>query len=187
MTMNTMTMAAAALLLAGIAGCGEKAPPPVKTGAGEPGVAAPAAAASLPEGRFLKAKPAGGVPGGALKQTAKEGDAVVLRGRIGGNGSPFVGGRAVMTLADPKLVPCSEMPMKDSCELPWDYCCEDRGVLTAHTATVEVDGPDGRPLRTDLKGAGGLAELKTVTVVGVVAPRPDPAVLIVRATGIFVE
>ena len=50
-----------------------------------------------------------------------------------------------------------------------------------------MDGADGRPLRVDLKGAGGIAELKTVTVVGTVGPRPDPAVLVVRATGIFVE
>ncbi|MCK6480603.1 MAG: hypothetical protein L6R43_10770 [Planctomycetes bacterium] len=181
-----------ACLLAAVAllssACGDTAPvsAPAAGGAAAGG-AAPAAADALPAALFLAAKPEGAVPVGDLKKSAKEGETVVIRGRVGGSKSPFVAGRAVMTLADPKLVPCSEMSMEDSCALPWDYCCEDRGVLTAHTATVEVDGADGRPLRADLKGAGGIAELKTVTVVGTVGPRPDPAVLVVRATGIFVE
>ena len=188
---GTWTMAAAgaaAMLGLVLAGCGSEAPDAGTGGDGPREATADATpSATLPGDLFLGSEPEGGVDVAALKKTAKEGEEVVLVGRIGGNRAPFVAGRAVMTLADPALVPCNEMSMEDECPLPWDYCCEERGVLTASTATVEVDGPDGRPLRTDLKGAGGLEELKTVVVVGTVAPRPDPAVLVVRAKGIFVR
>jgi hypothetical protein len=59
-----------------------------------------------------------------LRTTAKEGDEVTVQGRIMGVESPFVDGRAICILGDPKiLTPCNEIP-GDSCETPWDVCCD---------------------------------------------------------------
>ena len=170
-----------AFLAAGLAACGGDEPAP----AGGGGKTPPAATGALPAGLFLTVSPGEAVDVGALKATAKEGDEVVVRGRIGGV-PPFIPGVAAMTIADRKLVPCSEMSMEDGCKTPWDYCCAPQDELTANTATVQVVGADGRPLRADL-AAAGLAPLSTVLVKGKVGPRPDPKVLVIDAAGIWVE
>ena len=51
----------------------------------------------------------------------------------------------------------------------------------------QVVGADGRPLKASLEGVGGIEGLKVILVKGVVGPRPDPNVLVINATGIFVE
>jgi hypothetical protein len=171
----------AAVLLAGCDG-GEKAPP-----APPP---APAAADALPAGLRVDRAPAGPALGvGALKKSAKEGEEVVLRAVVGGAKSPFVDGRAVMTVADAEAITsCADMNMgKDACKTPWDYCCVPRDVLLANTATVRVAGPDGRPLKAGLQGWKGIEPLKIVVIRGVVGPRPDPGVLVVDAKEIFVQ
>jgi hypothetical protein len=143
------------------------------------------AAEPLPAGLQLAAAPAGAVDVKALKPAAKEGDEVVIRGRIG-TLTPFVEGYAAMTIVDPSLVPCNEMEMEDGCKTPWDYCCTAPEEITASSATIQVVGADGRPLRSDLSAAG-YKPLSWVVVKGKVGARPDPKVLVVNATGIFVE
>ena len=171
------------------AGCGKSETVVIETESAKGGTeAAPAAAEALPAGLLLDAAPEGAKSLEEVKKSAREGDSVVLRGRVGGALDPFVKGRAMMTVADAGLVPCSEMEMgEDGCITPWDYCCEAPESLKAKVATIEVDGADGRPLKADLRGAGGIAPLDTVVVVGKVGPRPDPAILVIHATGIYRE
>lgn len=145
----------------------------------------PAAKDALPAGLALTAAPEGAKDVKAVKAAAKEGDDVVIRGRIG-TLTPFVEGYAAMTIVDPSLVPCNEMQMEDGCKTPWDYCCAPTEELTAGTATIQVAGADGRPLKHDLR-LEGHKPLSWVVVKGKVAARPDPKVLVVNATGIFVE
>jgi hypothetical protein len=164
-----------------LAACGTKEEAPV---------APPAAADALPANLRLAKAPEGAAIGvGDLKKTAKEGQEVVLRARVGGADDPFVAGRAVMTVADAAAITsCADMDMgKDGCKTPWDYCCTPREALLANTATVRVTGPDGQTLKGDLKGWKGVDALKVVVIRGVVGPRPDPAVLVIDAKGIFVE
>src|SRR5689334_10527410 len=100
-------LAAAAILLAACE-AKEAAPPP----------AAPKAAETLPADLRLAKAPEGAVVGvGALKKTAKEGQEVVLRAVVGGAVSPFVEGRAVMTVADAEAITsCAKMEMgADGC------------------------------------------------------------------------
>lgn len=176
-------MGAAMLCAALLSGCtrgsegdGAAAPPP-KSGS------------ALPASLRLGAAPDAARGVKDVKASAKEGDEVVIRGRIGGSRAPFVDGRAMMTLVDlDGVTSCAAMEMGgDGCETPWDYCCEPAEVLVPHTATVQVVGPDARPLAVDIRKLEGLEPLKVVVVKGVVGPRPDPAVLIVNATGIYVE
>ncbi len=146
----------------------------------------PAAKEQLPAGLVVTASPGKATDVAAAKAAAKEGDEIVIRGRIGGSGDPFVEGIAAMTIVDPVLVPCNEMTMEDGCTQPWDYCCSSPDEMTKSTATIRVVGASGNPVLSDLRHAG-LSPLSTVVVKGRVGPRPDPKVLVIDATAIFVE
>lgn len=169
-----LTLLVAATLFAS---CGPSNPPAAK---------APTTPQSLPTSLFLAAAPASPVEIRDAKQAVKQGDAVVLRGVVGGGRDPFVAGRAVVMLVDTRVKSCRDNP-EDTCATPWDYCCEPREELTANSVTVQVVGPDGRPLASGLKDAGGLAPLTRMIVVGSVAQRDDSGTFIVNATGLFIE
>jgi len=142
---------------------------------------------ALPAGLALTEPPAGVKDVAAVRAEAKAGDEVVLRGRVGGSLSPFVEGRASFQLVDASLKACGEGTPMDNCKTPWDYCCDDPKDLAAHSASVQVVGPDGRPLRAGLQGFAGLKPLSTVTVKGVVAKPSSSGALVVNATGIYVS
>lgn len=118
---------------------------------------------------------------------AKPGDEVMLTGLIMGVLQPFVEGRGVFVLGDEATVtPCDRMGDDDHCKTPWDACCDLSEVKQAGTATIQVVGDDGRPIRTGLKGINGLAELSRITVFGRVAKNSSPEAFIVNATAIHV-
>ncbi len=119
------------------------------------------------------------------KAGAKPGETVVVRGRIGGNASPFVNGRAMFTIVDAAVLACSDVP-GDGCATPWDYCCEPASDIARNAATVRVVGGDGEVLRASLKGQGGLGELATVLVRGKVAQN-DGMVLVLDAEEMTTE
>ena len=185
MTMRTSSLPAAArLALALVLSCGLVAACSDGGGGESPPVAE--ATADLPAGLFSDTVPADALNVSAAKAEAKEGDVIVVRGRVGGP-SPFVPGRAVMTLADTEaLTACSDRE-GDACAKPWDYCCESSDGIAANSLTVQVVGADGRPLRVGLEGAGGIEPLDFVVVTGKVGARPDPNVLVLNVTSIHVE
>lgn len=131
----------------------------------------------------LTSMPENAVSVGQLKAQAKEGDRVVLRGRIGGRSEPMTSGSAVFLVMDPAIPSCADEP-GDNCPTPWDYCCEPKDSLAANNATVMVVDPAGQAVDTDMRLAG-FAPLDEVVVVGVVGPRPSPEVLTVRAEGVY--
>jgi hypothetical protein len=119
-----------------------------------------------------------------IRKSAKPGDEITLSGRIMGNDSPFVDGRAVFILGDPELLtPCNELP-GDECETPWDVCCETPEDKKTGTATIQIVGADGRVLKEGLEGVGGLVKLAHVTVTGTVAEGSSADLLLVNATAI---
>jgi hypothetical protein len=163
------------------AGC-DRADETPSSGSG--GSSATASADALPQGLILSAAPTDVKDVNALKGAAKEGDEVVLRGRVGGRVEPFVEGRAAFQIVDLGIKSCEQMP-GDSCETPWDYCCEPD--VTKSSASIQVVGADGKPVKVGLKGVGGLKPLAEVTVKGKVAKASEGAPLLVNATGIFVK
>jgi hypothetical protein len=122
----------------------------------------------------------------AIRASAKDGDTVTVRGRVGGRKDPFSADRAVMTVADATLVSCDKMP-GDDCPTPWDYCCLEPDELGKHVASVQVVGADSKPLYATLKNAGGLAPLKEVIIVGTVQKSPDGKAMTINASRIFVK
>jgi len=119
----------------------------------------------------------------ALKASAKEGDEVVLRGRIGGRMEPLTAGSSVFTVVDLQLPHCGQNP-GDSCRTPWDYCCETPETIAANSATIQIVDAGGRSLDSS-PAEHGFAPLDEVIVIGSVAPRPDDRVLTLRATGVY--
>jgi len=170
------------LIAGGIAGCERSA-----TDAGGPSSQANASAkAQLPADLFLDQAPPNARGVGEVKADASASGEVVLHGRIGGRRNPFVAGRAMFMLADLEMPTCDERPA-DKCPTPWDYCCEPKDKLLASTATVQVVGADGRPLGIGLDGRNGLKPKARVVVSGRVSKRDGDSVLVIDATGIFVE
>jgi hypothetical protein len=104
-----------------------------------------------------------------------------------GSSKPFVEGRAAFILGDPELLtPCNEIP-GDSCETPWDCCCDTKEDKKAGIATIQITGPDGRVLKDNLEGVGGLAKLATVIVTGKVAEGSSAESLVLNATAVQVK
>lgn len=170
-----------------LAGCAGKtkteAQGEVKTGAQAPGSPAPAASTKLPDGLFVDKAPDGAVDVSKAVSAAKEGETVVVRGRIGGKREPFVEGRAIFTMGDMVLTPCNERP-GDECKWPWDFCCEDG---KGKVASVQIADADGMVLKRNIEGEHAVLPLSTVVVEGKVAPGSDGTNLVINATHIFVE
>ena len=144
----------------------------------------PAGDAGLPAGVWLTAAPADAKPVAETKKSAAVGQEVVLFGRIGGGKVPFVEGRAMFMLADRSIPSCVEKH-GPGCATPWDYCCEPKETVLAGTATVQLVGADGRPLKVGLEGVRGLKPLAEVVVTGKVSSAGENVVI--DATGIYIK
>ncbi len=134
---------------------------------------------------LLASEPADAKSVAEVKRTAKIGDEVLFRGRVGGRTDPLVADRAIMTVADMELVPCNARH-GDACPTPWDYCCETPEDLKSRTITVQAVGTDGKPLKADWRGAG-IKPLGEVVVRGRIASLGEGQPIIVNATGIHIK
>ena len=139
---------------------------------------------ALPANLILDKSPDGAQDVIALQKSAKAGDTVTLRGRVGGNEKPLADNRAIVTVVDPTVTTCERMP-GDACATPWDACCDPDAA--AKSATIQVVGADGRPLKAPLTGVGGIAPLKELIVTGKVRTPADSGALVVDATGIYIK
>lgn len=119
-----------------------------------------------------------------VREESKQGDEVVLVGRIGGDVNPWVEGRAAFSLVDLSAKACSDIP-GDSCPTPWDYCCETDKLVKGKTL-IKLVGGDGQPVATDARELLGVKELDTLVVQGK-AQRDDSGNLTILASKIFVR
>ena len=133
---------------------------------------------------LLKSEPAGAQDVIKARGEAKHDAEIVVVGRIGGGTNPWVDGRAAFTIVDPSLKACSDIP-GDSCETPWDYCCETDKLPTS-TAVVKVVDETGNIVKADARELLKVKELQTVVVKGK-AQRDDAGNLTVIASGVFVR
>jgi hypothetical protein len=157
-------------LVAAFAGCAKESP--VET-------AAPVDGSKY----LLSAEPEGAQDVIKVREEAKEGDDVLIVGRIGG-GKPWVDGRAAFTIVDGSLRACSDIP-GDKCKTPWDYCCES-SKLPKSTALVKVVDENGDLVKADARELLDVKELSTVIIKGK-AQRDDTGNLTVLADGVFVK
>ena len=176
MSPRNLTLSLALCLTAGLVACSEPA-----ASADQP------ATEPLPAGLGLAAPPADAVRVPQAKASAREGDTVVVRGRVGGERDPIVPGRASLRLADTEAIAACDTRPDDGCKIPWDYCCEPSEKILANSMTVQVVGDSGKVLAADFTTLDGLEPGSMLVVTGVVAARPNEQVLTVNATGIYVE
>ncbi len=132
---------------------------------------------------LLTSQPAGSLEVKELLSEAKDGDEVVVIGRIGGEIDPWVEGLAMFNIVDNSLVPCNEIP-GDDCPFPWDYCCDPK--VAASRTLVEVVDKNGETVAEDARRLLSVTELQTVVVKGTARRDTDGNVTLI-ATGIFVQ
>ena len=120
-----------------------------------------------------------------VKQTAKDGDDVLIVGRVGGDKKPFLEGLAGFTIVDTSLKSCADIP-GDTCPNPWDYCCEDPTEVKKGKALVKFVDDSGNTLKKDARDLLGVAPLETVVVRGK-AKRDSEGNLTVLASAVHVR
>jgi hypothetical protein len=128
----------------------------------------------------LAAEPLGVKDVVVVKNEAKVGDEVVVFGRL----RKFGDGYASFILTGQAMKHCAERET-DTCQTPWDYCCESPTDLAAHSLNVEFRNGE-RPFKKNINGIGGLKLLADVVVKGKVAEIRDGNVT-VSAEGFFVR
>ena len=187
MKFTNMTLATA-LAVALLAGCDRDNGGNVSTPPNGADNAARTGGDVLPAGLVLASAPEGAQDVAEVKRDAAAGKEVVVKGVVAGAKEPIAENRAVFTLADASLDTCDKTP-GDSCETPWDACCAEPGTIAAKSVSVQVVGADGKPLKTGLKGAAGLAPLQRVVVKGKVRSvegEGDKRIVTLDAGGIHV-
>jgi hypothetical protein len=123
--------------------------------------AAEAAPKSVDKALLLNKAPQRAAEVAATRKDAKDGQDVVVVGRVGGRVSPWVKNAAAFSIVDRSLKACSERP-GDTCPTPWDFCCE--ADLPKSTLLVLVQDADGKLIKKDARELLGLKELDTVYV-----------------------
>lgn len=173
-----LSLASLFLYLTFASGCSsETSAPPVAE--------APAATAAIDGTQFLlDTEPDGSAGVIAVRESAADGDDIVITGRIGGSENPWIDGRAAFSIVDPSLTACSDIP-GDACEKPWDYCCQTDKLPTS-TALVKFVDDNGKPLAVDSRQLLAVKELQTVVVQGK-AKRDEAGNLTVVASQMFVR
>ena len=133
---------------------------------------------------LLDKKPSGAADVLTVRADARDGEDVILTGRIGGSSNPWVEGRAAFSIVDDSLRTCSDIP-GDQCAKPWDYCCETDKLATS-TTLIQIVDEAGSLVKTDARTLLNVKELSTVTVTGK-ARRDDAGNLTVLASGVYVK
>lgn len=181
---KTITLSAALFAALAVFGCNRETAPARGDSVAAPPAAIPQEA--LDKGRFLlTTEPAGAKGIRAARKDAKDGDDVVIVGRIGGERQPWVEGRAAFRVVDAAFTPCNEKG-DDGCKTPWDYCCDDSDELHQGMATVKVVDGEGKTVPVDARKLLDVKELQTVVVKGK-AKRDEQGNLTVLASGLYVR
>jgi hypothetical protein len=161
------------------AGCGQgNSPTPGKTSQ----QAQKADLSVLEEGRkhLLDSEPAGSKGVIEVRKGSKDGDEVVVVGKVGGSTKPFTPDRASFLIVDPSLKP------ETMCDCPWDFCELPTKELAAARVNVKFVDGDGKTLKASARELFGIKELTTVVVKGKVA-RDDVDNVSIVARGIYVR
>lgn len=137
-------------------------------------------APALPPAVYSRDEIAGAKSVTEAKSSAKVGDEVVLRGRIGGHAEPILSGQALFTLV------ATELSYDAGKDKAWTYPGIDVATVSMHACTVQFADKEGKPLAMELQGRHRLAPGAEVVVRGKVA-RNENGALVVNATQYHVK
>lgn len=143
------------------------------------------ASASIDGSRFLLAEePDGAVGVIAARESAKNGDPIVVVGRIGGAANPWVEGRAAFTLLDASMSVVAAGEDDEAGEMCMEDCCA--GARAACTTLVKVVDADGRLIAADARQLLGITDSDTLVVRGK-ASKDESGNFFVLADGVHVR
>jgi hypothetical protein len=128
---------------------------------------------------LLSAEPAGARDIIDVRKNVKDGEAVVIKGQIGGQTKPFISGEAAFFLVDLSLEPCGDE------ECGWDFCSS-ADELPGARVLVEIVDDSGKTVAKDAKKAFGVKELSKVVVKGKVS-KDDKGNVTIVGTGLYVR
>jgi hypothetical protein len=118
-----------------------------------------------------------------LRKAAKDGDEVVVVGKIGGRDDPWYARQAGFTIVDASIPSC--LDTGDGCKTPWDYCCTPKEELTRGMVAVKLVDAAGKVVTGDARKLLGLRELNTVVAKGKYRQEGDS--FVVHATAVYVR
>ena len=137
--------------------------------------------AALPASEFLlTAEPPGATGVAQTRESAEDGEPIVVVGQVGGQENPFVDGMAAFLIVDSSMPPCAP---DCGCPTPWDFCC-DSDELPAKKAMVRVVDESDQIVAIDARQLLGIKELTTVVIQGR-AKRDEAGNLTLLADGVF--
>jgi len=135
------------------------------------------------KGYLLKEEPKDAKGVAKLKKEAKNGEDVVIVGRIGGRKNPWIKGAAAFSIVDEGVKSCDQIH-GDSCPTPWDYCC--MADLPKSTVFVTFVDDAGKVVKKDARQLLKVKELQTVVVKGRVK-RDKTNNVSIQATKVYVR
>jgi hypothetical protein len=145
-----------------------------------PSKSADATHASRDQRFSLSEEPEGAVDVTELRETAKDGEALVVVGSIGGGIDPWVKGRAAFVLVDAcALTHCDGNCCDEECN------CRASEVADSSVVVKFVD-PNGRVIETDARELLGVCALDTVVVRGK-AKRDKAGNVAMIAEGLYIR
>jgi hypothetical protein len=98
-----------------------------------------------------------------IRDEAKDGEDVIVTGRIGGRENPWIKDAAAFSIVDTSLKSCDQNP-DETCPTPWDYCCE--ADVAKSTLMIKFTDEAGKLVKQDARELLGVKELQTVVIEG---------------------
>ena len=132
----------------------------------------------------LSDEPDGAVGVIAARESSKDGDPLVLVGRIGGAANPWIDGRAAFTLLDASMSVVAEGEDSAEGELCMGDCCATERLEC--TTLVKVVDAQGQLVPVDSRKLFGLKESDMVVVKGT-AKKDKSGNFVMLANGVFIR
>lgn len=133
---------------------------------------------------LLTSEPSGAVGVITAREDAKDGDELVMVGRIGGAENPWIDGRAAFTLLDTSMSVVAEGEGNCESELCLGNCCPD--ALNACTVLVKVVDSNGKLVRVDSRELLGVLNSDMVVATGM-AQRDENGNFVMLASGVYIH
>ncbi len=162
---------------AAVVGCGQSASPDVSARNLTP--------VSVDGSKYVLAdEPEGAIGVIAARETANDGEPIVVVGRIGGSTNPWIEGRAAFMLLDASMVLVANGTESTEGEVCLDDCCASERAES--TTLVKVVDAEGKVLAADARQLLGIAADDMVVVRGK-ANKDESGNFVVLADGIHVR
>ena len=144
-----------------------------------------ATSASIDGTKFLLAdEPDDAVGVIEARESAKDGDSIVVVGRIGGAANPWVEGRAAFTLIDASKLIVADGQESGEAEICLDDCCAEE--RAGCTTLVKVIDADGKLVPADARKLLGITDSDMIVVSGKVS-KDETGNFAILASGVHVR